>query len=172
MCYVVVGLPCSFMPPFSNISSTSEGYDFDQLVYWKFLFGLVTFAAGRHKKERSCVCACPKDQPCSANIKWLVLSTWHWGFLNLQPFGRNTQHLLKQFKGLLAPTEVGRNIRGLRRNFSLFVHTLFFFYKCHICFLCFDWSPLGSILLCYVQNLHTELLLLPKGILVSFIVSI
>lgn len=47
------------------------------------------------------------------------------GVRGFQPFGGNTQHLLEQFNELPAHTEVGRNIRGLRRNFSLFVHALF-----------------------------------------------
>lgn len=47
------------------------------------------------------------------------------GAQGFQPFGGNTQHLLQHFSEIPARTQGGRNIRGLRQNFSLFVQELF-----------------------------------------------
>lgn len=139
---------------FSYFKSTLEGYVCHQLFFWKVPLGPATFARGRIGRARSLLCT-----PHAGHAQ---------GAQGSQPYCANPSTSSSSLRSF----QVGRNIGGLRRNFQGFVHILFFCYKCHLCFLCFSRGPLESLLLCCVQNLHTQLLLLPKGILTSFIAPI
>lgn len=165
-----MSLSSSFNPPFSNIKSTLEGFAFDQLFFWQVFFGPATFAPGGCRKERSLLRAPPT---CHAQQ---TPSDWCWApvagtFRAFSPLVETPSTILSSLMSFQLIQRWAEILEDWNETL-VYMCTHSFCYKCHICFLCFYWSPLGSILLCYVQNLHTKLLLSPKGILISFIVSI
>lgn len=160
-------------PSIHHFLTSTALYKFMLLIiiffsFLKVLFGAAIFAAGGCRREGSLLCAprtsCAQQTP--SNWCWVPTARAEYQPLVEPPSTFSSS--LMSFQLILRWAEILDDWDATLVYFC----TRPFCYKCHLCFLCFYWSPLGSILLCYVQNVHTQLLLMPKGILVSFIVSI